>query len=156
MLTPTSIAVDKYIAELTNFNPLLLDELLIATCARYPAEVFLEIYSCESRSIVQKYEDLFDMKYVQFQIDIIRKLVKLDVNINLQLYDNKTAIHQACDANNLHLVKYLVQVLDVDTHLKSVQDETPLDIATSKGYSDIAEFLLGVDAELAASSHYGF
>ncbi|KAK6192330.1 hypothetical protein SNE40_003815 [Patella caerulea] len=60
-------------------------------------------------------------------VDKIKYLVSHQVDINVRRCGNYTVLHAACYHGTLSTVKYLVDCLHLDVHVKSEDGETALD-----------------------------
>lgn len=58
-------------------------------------------------------------------------------------------IHYHCYNDNLLIVKYLIEDLDVDINIKNGYDNTPLHIVCCHGYMDIFDYLVSKGAKLS-------
>lgn len=72
----------------------------------------------------------------------VQALCQLKADVNHRGSRDATALHQATDQNQIHIVRYfLTQKPDVS--IVDVNNDTALDIARNKGYKDIQELITG-------------
>lgn len=72
-------------------------------------------------------------------LENIRKLFNLSVDMSQSDYDGRTALHLACCENNLEIVRFLINVAKVKKFPKDRWGKTPLDEAKEKGFKEITE-----------------
>jgi len=53
------------------------------------------------------------------------------ININLQDFNGNTALHIACENNNIDLTMLLLECLDIDINLKNKSGKTAYQLTTS-------------------------
>ena len=56
-----------------------------------------------------------------------------------------TLLHIACDYGHEHIVRYLIDVANVDTTKSNSRQETAMDIAERKGHDNIVSILSNTD-----------
>ena len=81
-------------------------------------------------------------------LDLIKYLVSLNVNVNLKFNDGATALMRACYYNYLELVEYFVINNDGIIEEKNNRRETPLYIAAYRGHDEIVKFLIEMNANI--------
>ena len=74
-------------------------------------------------------------------LENLRKLFNLNVDMNQQDYDGRTALHLACCENHVELVQFLLNVAKVKKNPKDRWNHTPLDEAREKNLTEIIELL---------------
>lgn len=72
-------------------------------------------------------------------LENIRKLFNLSVDMSQSDYDGRTALHLACCENNLEIVRFLINVAKVKKFPKDRWGKTPLDEAKEKDFKEITE-----------------
>ena len=88
-----------------------------------------------------------------------QKMLQLpQININIQNYENETALHLACFTEKTDVVELLLQHPDIDVNVKNYKNETALYFACDNGNIDIVELLLenpSIDVNVQ-SRNWGF
>ncbi|KAL8375858.1 hypothetical protein RB595_007132 [Gaeumannomyces hyphopodioides] len=80
-------------------------------------------------------------------VDTVKFLCKAGVDPNAKDAVGQTALHKACIASNLELVRYFLEDLKLDPEVREQSERTPLYFAAEKGDLDIVNCLLKNNAD---------
>ena len=86
--------------------------------------------------------------------NMVKRLLSMDSNLNIQNVDGKTALHVACAKNNLKIVKMLLNK-DADVNICDNIGNTPLHLACVNGNDEIVLLLLNKNANVNTLAKYG-
>lgn len=91
--------------------------------------------------------------------DIVQKMLQHpQINVNIENYENETALHLACYTQKTDVVELLLQYPNIDVNKKNYKNETALYFACDNGNIDIVELLLenpSIDVNVQ-SRNWGF
>ena len=74
-------------------------------------------------------------------LENLRKLFNLNVDMNQKDYDGRTALHLACCENHLEIVQFLINVAKVKKDPKDRWNHSPLDEAKEQNITEIINLL---------------
>ena len=77
----------------------------------------------------------------QGDIEHLKKLFNLKIDMNQADYDGRTALHLAACENHIEIVKFLINIGKVKKNPKDRWNNTPLDEATKLTHNEIVELL---------------
>lgn len=88
-------------------------------------------------------------------INIVREILKYDININALNNDNTNALWASCFANNLEIINELI-LAGIDINNQNVNGATSLIYASSAAKEEIVELLLkhGADKSLTTLEEF--
>lgn len=88
-------------------------------------------------------------------IDIVKILLDMSVEINVQDEHKRTALMYACDKGCKKVVKMLLSKYDIDVNLCDQDKRTALMYACNRYYSDIVKMLLDNEVDINAKDNDG-
>lgn len=82
---------------------------------------------------------------------LVKKLVEMKANVNIQDSQSFTPLHALCFRGNLELIKFLVDEAKANIWMEDLYGRTPIFIAIRKGYLDVVTFLIETDDQMENS-----
>lgn len=77
-------------------------------------------------------------------IDKLKEFIDSGENINIQDSKGNTALHYATEKNRIEIVKFLINLPDINLSIKNKNNKTALDIAIEKDHKEIRELILDI------------
>ena len=74
-------------------------------------------------------------------IDHLKKLFNLEIDMNQSDYDGRTALHLATCENHIEIVQFLLNIAKVNKNPKDRWNKTPLDEAIKLNHTEIIDLL---------------
>ena len=80
---------------------------------------------------------------IEYKIKKIQKIYNRGYNINIQDEEGNTALHYACEYENVVLVKHLIRY-GSNCYIKNNYNITPLNVAVDRNCINIVQVLTGI------------
>jgi ankyrin repeat protein len=78
-----------------------------------------------------------------------------DYEVNIQNLDSETCLHIVCEQENMLTIKIITKLLEAgaNPNLKNYCNDTPLHVASRKGFIEIVKLLLKYDADVTRENY---